>query len=85
MTIDLARSVLGWCTVINVGILLFWFLMYVLARGFIKRWHSKLFPLSAEQFDTIHYRGILYYKLGITLFNLVPYLALVIISCTNVG
>ena len=85
MTLDLVRSILGWCTVINTGLLLFWFLFYVLAHKQIKHWHTTIFPLSGKQFNVIHYKGIVYYKLGIILFNFVPYLAIVIVSCDNVG
>ncbi len=80
MTLDIARSILGWCTVINTGLLLFWFIFYLLAYKQIKFWHTKIFSLSEKQFNEIHYKGILYYKIGIVLFNFVPYLAIVIAS-----
>jgi len=38
--------------------------------------HSRWFHLSVEQFDALHYAGMALYKLGILLFNLVPYIAL---------
>jgi hypothetical protein len=38
--------------------------------------HSRWFHLSVEQFDALHYAGIALYKIGILLFNLVPYIAL---------
>jgi hypothetical protein len=43
-------------------------------------WHSQWFHLSREQFDAVHYAGMALYKLGILLFNLVPYIALHIIG-----
>jgi hypothetical protein len=33
-----------------------------------------------EQFDAIHYAGMTVFKLGIILFNLVPYIALRIVG-----
>jgi hypothetical protein len=40
---------------------------------------GKWFRLTAEQFDAINFAGIALYKLGILLFNLVPYVALRIV------
>ena len=36
--------------------------------------------LSTEQFDTVNFAGIVLYKVGILLFNLVPYIALRIVA-----
>ena len=85
MNIEMIREILGWCTVINFGVLLIWFLFFMLAGNLVRKWHSKFFAMPEDSFNAIHYKGIMYYKLAITLFNLVPYLALVIISCKYVG
>jgi len=76
MTIELLIGILGWCSVINVGILLFWVLMLTLAHDFVFRVHSCFIKISVEQFNTIHYAGIAFFKICIIMFNLVPYLAL---------
>ncbi len=76
MTIELVRAVLGWCIIINMGILLWWFLWFMLAHDFIYRFHGKWFKLSEQQFDGIHYAGMALYKIGIWLFAIAPYLAL---------
>jgi len=72
MSIEMARSTLLWCTVINYAVLLIWFLLYVLPHGWIYRLSGRWFRLTAEQFDIINYAGIVLYKLGILLLNLVP-------------
>ena len=79
MTIDVARSFLLWCTIINYGVLLVWFLVFVFAHDGIERVHGRWFRLSREQFDALHYGGMSIYKLGIILFNLVPLAALCIL------
>ncbi|MDD2404007.1 MAG: hypothetical protein PHI56_05655 [Victivallaceae bacterium] len=78
MQIEFLRSVLGWCSVINGGLLFITFLCYVLAGDFIFRIHSKWFPLSKESFTLMMYGFIGGMKLLFIFFNLVPYLALVI-------
>jgi hypothetical protein len=79
MSIEVIRSILLWCTVINYAVLLVWFLLFCLAREWMVRLHGRWFRLSAEQFDAIHYAGMAIYKIGILLFNFVPYLALMIV------
>jgi hypothetical protein len=80
MTIDMVRDVLLWCTVLNYGILLLWFLVFSLAHDWMYRFHGRWFRVSPEQFDGIHYAGIAFYKVGIFLFNLIPYAALRIVG-----
>lgn len=76
MSIEVVRRVLLWCTLINYGILLVWFFFFLLARDWMYQFHGKWFQLSVEQFDMLHYAGMSIYKIGIILFNLVPYIAL---------
>ncbi len=80
MTVEIVRDVLGWCAVINIGLLLFWGLWLMLAHDFVYRTHGKWFKLSVERFDTIHYAGIAFFKVCIFLFNIVPYFALRIVG-----
>jgi len=80
MNFDMVRNALLWCTVINYGLLLVWFLFFTLAHDWMHRLHGRWFHLSDEQFDTIHYSCMALYKLGIILFNLVPLIALYIVG-----
>ncbi|MGB2692746.1 MAG: DUF6868 family protein [Thermodesulfobacteriota bacterium] len=80
MTVEIIRSFLGWCSVINVGVLIFWWLFFTLAHGFVYRFHGKWFKLSVEKFDAIHYMSMAFFKISIILFNIVPYIALRIVG-----
>jgi hypothetical protein len=80
MSLEVLRSFLLWCTVINYAILLIWFLVFMLARDWIERVHGRWFRMSGDRFDILHYAGMSVYKIGILLFNLVPYIALCIIG-----
>jgi len=79
MTIETIRDVLGWCSVINIGLLLWWFVALTLLHDWVYKYHSKWFKIPVEKFDSIHYSGMALYKMGIFLFNIVPYLALRIV------
>ncbi len=80
MTIDLVRDTLLWCFIINMGILLWWFLFFALAHDWVYHFHGKWFKLSVDKFDAIHYGGMAFFKICIFLFNIVPYFALRIVG-----
>ncbi len=80
MTLEVIRDMLAWCSVINLGLLIFWVLFYAAARGVVFKIHGGIFELTQEQINKTHYKGIIYFKLGIILFNVVPYLALRIVG-----
>ena len=74
------RKVLGWCSAINLGVLLLWFLVFVFARDVVFRIHPRWFNIAEERFDEIHYTMMGYYKLIVFVFNVIPYLALRIVA-----
>lgn len=76
MDIATFREALLWSTVINYGILLWWFAWFVFAHDWIYDIHNKWFKIPADHFDTIHYGGMGLFKIIIFVFNLVPFLAL---------
>lgn len=80
MSIEFMRRFLLWCTVINYGILLVWFLVFAIAHDRMRGFHGRWFRLSDEQFDALHYLGMSIYKIGILLFNLVPLVVLWIVG-----
>lgn len=78
MSVETTRDMLMWATIINFGILLLWFVMFMAARDWMRTFHGRWFRISEEGFDTIHYAGMAAFKLGIFLLNLVPWIALMI-------
>jgi len=80
MSIAMVREALLWCTVINYGVLLVWWLFFLLAHDWIYRLHGRWFHLSVEQFEALHYVGMALFKIGILPLNLVPYIALWIVG-----
>ena len=80
MTIEIVRDFFAWCSVINICLLIVWFLLFLLARNWMYRVHSKWFKLSGDNFDVIHYSGMAVFKIAIWLFNLTPYFALRIVG-----
>jgi hypothetical protein len=80
MTVDLLRRILAWSALLNMGILLWWFLVFTMAHDRVYRIHGRFIKIPVERFDTIHYAGMTFYKIVIFAFFIVPYLALRIIT-----
>lgn len=80
MTMAMLQEFLGWCSVINMGLLLFSALMVCILRDRVCRLHGKFYDLPAEKIKALLYAVMAYYKISIFIFNLVPYFALRIMS-----
>ncbi len=80
MDIIVIKHFLAWSTVLNYAVLLMWFAAFSYGHGWIYRLHARWFKLPVETFDALHYAGMAVYKIGILLFNLVPYFVLMILS-----
>jgi len=80
MDIITVREFFMWCTIINAALLLFSFLICAFAGDWIYGVHSKFFPISREAFNVAIYSFLGLFKVLFIVFNLVPYIALVIIG-----
>lgn len=76
MDVQAIKTFLLWCLAINYWVLLLWFGVFVMAHDWLHRFHGRWFRIKPETFDAIHYTAMAYYKVGILLFILVPWLAL---------
>ena len=79
MNIQSFSEVLLWCLVFNYAVLLLWFLVFILGHDWLYQLHTRWFGMPIERFDAIHYAAMATYKIGILLFNLTPYIALLIV------
>jgi len=69
-----------WCTIINMGLMIFWVLIIPPCRGLLHRVHGGLFKLPPEQLDQAMYKFLGQFKMLVIVFNLVPYIALLIVG-----
>ncbi|MCP4481291.1 MAG: hypothetical protein GY817_00475 [bacterium] len=74
------RQIFGWVTVINLTLLILWFFILIFARRIIYRLHRHWFKLSRRSFDITHYSGLIFFKISILIFNVIPYFVLVIVT-----
>ena len=79
-SIETLTTFLGWCTVINFGLMA----LGVVKLLFIQDWasgvHAKMFGLDAAPVRAAYFQYFVNYKIAILVFNLGPYIALTIMS-----
>ncbi|MFH1477133.1 MAG: DUF6868 family protein [Verrucomicrobiota bacterium] len=80
MDINTVRAFFMWCTIMNAGILMLASLILVFAGNRVFRIHSKWIPMTRDAFDIAIYCLLGFFKIVVIVFNLVPYIALVIIG-----
>ena len=70
------RGFLGWCTVINMGMLILATLALVTMRGWMSGVHARMSGLDETDLSRAYFQYLAQYKIAIFVFNLVPYIAL---------
>jgi hypothetical protein len=67
---------LGWCTLLNFGLLILASLALLLARKPISAIHGRLMGLESNELSKAYFSYLANYKILILAFNLAPYVAL---------
>ncbi len=75
-TIETFTTFMAWCTLINIGILMFSVLMLVTFKHSIAKIHGKMFNIEPGDLYPIYFKYLGYFKIAVIVFNLGPYLAL---------
>jgi len=75
-SIEVLTTFFGWCSVINIGVLVLTTVVLMLMKDAISSIHAKLFGVNQENLPLIYFGYLGNYKVAILVFNLVPYLAL---------
>jgi hypothetical protein len=73
---ELIQTFLGWCSVINIGLLAFSALIVILFREQISELHAKIFHLNKEDVFRAYFQYLAQFKILIIVLNIVPYFAL---------
>ena len=80
MDIATLRAFFMWCTVIDAGLLVLSFLFLAFAGDFVFQMPGRWFPMSREAFNIALYSFLGFFKILFLVFNLVPYVALLIVG-----
>lgn len=79
-TMEALTAFFMWCSIINGGMLILSSIFIMTASNMTYVTHKKWFKISRETFDIAMYSFLGLYKIAFLVFNLVPYLALLIIG-----
>jgi Family of unknown function (DUF6868) len=60
----------------SLAFLLLWFLLYVVAPGWMFDMNARWFNIDKRDFELINYFGMGFLKISVLLFFLIPYLAI---------
>ena len=80
ISIAVMREFLGWCSVINVGLLLLSSILVIAIRKTAVRMHGKMFNLDEKFLCQAYFTYLGQYKIAILIVNIVPYFALKIMG-----
>lgn len=80
MNIETIREFLGWCTIINYGLMILAFLKVYALRNTLAQFRQELFGLDEESVRQLQGQFFVNYQLVIIVFNLTPYIALSIMT-----
>ena len=71
-------SILGWCALINVALILVMLVATALLPkdGFPFRMAASVFGITVDAVRETHFRVFMQYRVAVLMFNIVPYIAL---------
>lgn len=78
--IDTITTFLGWCSIINIVALSVVTLLLMVLRNTVIAIHSRILGISPEALPMAYMQYLSNYKIAIVMLNLVPYIALRIMS-----
>jgi len=80
VTLDQLTCLFMWMTIINVAALTLSFFLIMPLKKVMCRVHAKLFGIPEQSVATAAYAYMGIYKILVIVFNIVPYIALEIVS-----
>ena len=78
--IETVTAVLGWCTILNLGMLAFTAVIVMIMRKLMMQTHVRMFGVNETELPRLYFQYMAQYQLGIFILNLAPYLALKMIT-----
>lgn len=81
MTIEQLTSFFGWCSAINGAILVIWLLVYACCKDWCYNYHQKFLKIDRNTYNALIFGLAGGYKLLWFLFNVVPWISLMIVTC----
>ncbi len=79
-SLETLTSFLGWCTVLNLGMLAFTSILVMVMRDRMTKTHATMFGVSEADLPRVYFQYMAQYQLATFVLNLAPYVALKLIA-----
>ena len=80
MDIEIVTAFFMWCSIVNIGLLVVSFLLWMVASDWIYSLQSRWFPMPRSTFNMAFYCMLGFYKITVYIVNIVPWVVLEIIA-----
>ena len=80
LTIEKLAKFFGICFLLTAGLLVLWFVVFLVWGDFAFNIHSSLFDIQRPEWEMINYCGMGFIKILAWVFCLIPYIALKIVG-----
>lgn len=79
-SIESLATFFGWCTIMNIGLIILVFLLFSVFHEFFSKITAKMFGVTKEEAKVTFLRVFMQYRIAFVVLNFVPYLALKIMA-----
>lgn len=80
MNLDQLTELFKWMTLINIGLFVFSAVLSMALKKIVSKMHGKLFGIEENKVSVVVYGYFGIYKIAIIIFNIVPYISLLLIN-----
>jgi len=80
MNLEITINFFKWCSIVNGLIIIISSIIFAFSSDFSYKNNKWLFGSNKEEFKKTIYTVLLYYSMIVIIFNMVPYLVLLIIN-----
>ncbi|NOQ31116.1 MAG: hypothetical protein GQ570_08350 [Helicobacteraceae bacterium] len=78
--IEMLTEFFGWCSLINIGMLIFYSIVITVFLEMLLKIHMSLLKLDRKYLQEAYFKYLAQYKIVVIIFNIVPYIVLKIMS-----
>lgn len=80
MNLDQLTELFKWMSIINTGILILSSVLIMLLKNIMYKMHGKLFGIKEDDIALVSYQYLGMYKILVLVFNITPYISLLLIK-----
>ena len=80
MELETLTAFFGWCSLINIGLMLLSTVTLLVGQESIVRIHSRMFGLEKKELQRAYFQYLAQLKIAVLVFSIVPYIALKMIG-----